>query len=129
MNDAYRLEVPGIPKSLNRIGSRGSHFAWHREKRMWQDMLAIALRVAKVPTELAYAEATAVLYPAVRRRRDEGNYRAVLEKALGDALVAGGWLADDTPELFRFGRLVFGEVRGTPLTVVTLDVSAGEKAA
>lgn len=73
---------------------------------------------------------TAVLtFPAIRSR-DEGNYRAPLEKAAGDALVpkpskrdrevarlfaAQGkeppplplYLTDDTPEHFTFGEVTF----------------------
>ena len=47
-------------------------------------------------------------FPA-RRRRDSGNYRVMLEKALGDALVEGGWLPDDTPEHYEFGGVTFTE--------------------
>lgn len=130
MSATYSIEVPGIPKSLNRVGSRGSAFAFYREKKLWQDQLTIALRYAKVPTGLTFVEATATLHPATNRRRDEGNFRAILEKSLGDALVRGGWTPDDTPEHFTFGRLTFGAKREHPLTVVELAVvSAGERAA
>ena len=39
-------------------------------------------------------------------------------RALGDALVNGGWLPDDTPEHFRFGALVFEVVSGVRATRV-----------
>jgi hypothetical protein len=48
-------------------------------------------------------EASAVLLVPDRRGRDEGNYRTPLENALGDALVRGAWLPDDTPAHYRFG--------------------------
>jgi hypothetical protein len=38
-------------------------------------------------------------------RRDQGNYRVILEKALGDALVTGGWLRDDSWDHYEFGGL------------------------
>jgi hypothetical protein len=37
-----------------------------------------------------------------KRKRDEGNFRIILEKAMGDALVNGGWLPDDNPEHYVF---------------------------
>ncbi|HEX4305299.1 MAG TPA: hypothetical protein VHZ54_04630 [Solirubrobacterales bacterium] len=43
----------------------------------------------------------------------------MLEKALGDALVEGGWLADDTPDHYRFGAVDFAKaaVAATALTL------------
>jgi hypothetical protein len=40
-----------------------------------------------------------------RTRRDQGNHRFMLEKAMGDALVAGGWLEDDDWSRYEFGGL------------------------
>lgn len=116
-----RLELPGIPKSLNAVGSRGSHFAWQNEKKKWEGMMFIALRQAKVPEGLVYVEATAILHPKTNHKRDEGNFRAILEKALGDILQAGGWLDDDDDTKFRFGRLEFAEKRNPPETILMLE--------
>lgn len=118
-----RLELPGIPKSLNAVGARGkSHFAWSNEKKKWEGMFFIALNQAKVPKGLVYAEATAVLYPPTAHKRDEGNFRTMLEKSLGDVLQMAGYLADDSTEEFRFGRLEFGQPHPKPgLTVVMLE--------
>jgi hypothetical protein len=43
-----------------------------------------------------------------------------LSKSLGDALVRAGHLADDTPEFFSFGELVFEHHPGIRATRVTL---------
>jgi hypothetical protein len=118
-----QLSLPGTPPSLNTVGSRGAAMAFHRHKKQWEGMCMIALLEMKVPKGLASVEASAVLRFKDRRRRDEGNYRAMLEKALGDALVLGGHLIDDTPDRYRFAQVNFDEERGNPLTTVTLDMA------
>ncbi len=37
--------------------------------------------------------------------RDQGNYRVIVEKALGDALVRHGYLSKDTWSRYEFGGL------------------------
>lgn len=75
----------------------------------------------RVPRGLVKVEVSAVLTFPTNRRRDEGNYRTPLEKCIGDALVNGGWLRDDTPDAFTFGRVKF-EVGDAPETRLILDV-------
>jgi hypothetical protein len=60
-----------------------------------------------------------------RRRRDQGNHRFIVEKALGDALVAGGWLPDDTWEHYEFGGLAMRVERGESWTRLMLFPSGG----
>jgi len=74
-----------------------------------------------VPRGLSCVNARATLQFKQRRRRDEGNFRVILEKALGDALVEGGWLKDDTAEQYRFGGLELSAPHPEPLTIVRLD--------
>lgn len=76
--------------------------------------------IAQVPRGLESVTATAELRFKQRRRRDEGNFRVILEKALGDALVEGGWLADDTADHFRFGLLELSAPSPEPVTEVHL---------
>jgi hypothetical protein len=56
-----------------------------------------------------------------KRRRDEGNFRMVIEKALGDALVGGGYISDDTPDKYRFLGVEFDEEKGPKEMTLTLD--------
>lgn len=76
-----------------------------KHKLQWQEWLTAALLVEKVPKGLGSVRVQGELRFKQRRRRDEGNFRVILEKALGDALVSGGWLGDDTSDLYRFDRL------------------------
>lgn len=110
--------IPGSPPSLNALGARGGGPAFHRKKRQWQGLIGQAILASELPVLLAGGrqarsiEATAEILFKFNRRRDEGNFRAMLEKCLGDALVddpkawpGGRWLADDDADRFRFGRL------------------------
>lgn len=101
------------PVSLN----RGGHWTVrHKRKRQAEGELAILLLAAGVPRPIPgdRLRATAELLFPTARRRDEGNYRTALEKALGDALCPHDpeapfrWLSDDTPEHFTFGAVTFG---------------------
>lgn len=119
----YELSLPDVPASLNRVGSRGrSHWAWTNEKKKWEGLIGIGLMQAKVPRGLMRVEATAILRFPTKRRRDEGNFRTMLEKALGDILVSGGWLPDDDPDCFSFRELSFDSDKGPAETRIRLKV-------
>jgi hypothetical protein len=114
------LSIPGTPPSLNAIGYR-SHWAVGRKaKQEWEGWLSIALMEQKVPRGLRSVTAKATIRFKQRRRRDEGNFRALLEKALGDVLQ-NGWIPDDTPEHYRFGAVELFAPVERPETIVVLD--------
>jgi hypothetical protein len=96
-----------LPDSYN--VTKGAHWAKAgRSKQNLQHDMELMLMGQRMPRPLpGPVAAFATLVVPVKRRRDEGNFRTPLEKALGDALVNGGWLADDTPDLFRFGAVTF----------------------
>lgn len=110
----YSIIMFGTPPSLNKLGARGSARLWHRKKRQLQAEIETLLLAEAMPgrsfnpTRLPRTErieVTGRLVFTTNRGRDEGNYRSILEKAAGDALVNGGWLPDDTPERYSFGAL------------------------
>jgi hypothetical protein len=105
--ETFTVWLGQTPPSLNAIAGRGSRHVFNRAKRSWQSDLGALLLAERMPRRLARVEASATLAFAVARRRDEGNFRTLIEKALGDALVEGGWLEDDTPDQFSFGRVAF----------------------
>ena len=114
------LQIPAVPPSLNQIGYR-SHWAVGRKaKRDWEQWLSIALMEQRVPRGLKSVSATATIRFEQKRRRDEGNFRALIEKALGDVLQ-NGWIEDDTPEHYRFGRVELFAPVDRPETIVVLD--------
>ena len=115
------IRYDDVPPSLNTTGTRGSHWVATRLKKRWQTTLEGLLMGSGLPRSLERVEASAFLRFPVRRVRDEGNYRWLLEKSLGDALVNGGWLVDDSSVRFRFGRVEFEGEPGSARTVVRLD--------
>lgn len=114
------LILNSTPPSLNRLGSRSNRHAYRRAKEQLQEDLGRLLMFARVPRELAEVTASAILRFPARRTRDEGNFRWMLEKALGDALQTGRYLPDDDPEHFTFGALTFDVERGPARTAVAL---------
>lgn len=115
------LSIPGTPPSFNQIGYR-SHWAVGRnEKLKWQGWIALALMEREVPRRLKRVDVKATIRFKQKRRRDSGNFRVVLDKACGDALVEGGWLADDTSDLYDFGRVELLAPVKRPETILVLD--------
>lgn len=111
----------GVPLSVNR--TRGEHWAnVNKRKRRLQAEIQMLLLAAGVPRPLPgdRAHATATIVHPINRRRDEGNFRAPLEKAAADALAPHRadephrWLSDDTPEHFTFGAITFATDAGRP---------------
>jgi hypothetical protein len=105
------------PPSLNHVAG-GNAWTWRKAKAQLQQDLGYMLLTCRLPRPVSNVHADARLYFATSRRRDEGNYRAMLEKALGDALMDVGVLTDDTPDRYRFGAVEFAT--GKPGTLIVL---------
>lgn len=116
----YTLTMHSTPPSLNAFGS-GDRRRYHRMKKALQEDLGNLLMYEKVPRGLRVVTASAVLRFPTRRGRDEGNYRFLIEKALGDALEKGGWLPNDTPEHYTFGRVHFDPATGPAKTTIFME--------
>jgi Holliday junction resolvase RusA-like endonuclease len=118
-----------LPQSANATMYR--HWSKVRAaKQALQHDLELVLLAARLPRPIpgGYVEATATLLVPDRRKRDEDNYRGPLSKSLGDALTNGGWIVDDDPSHFRFGRLAFEHSPGVRATRVRLIWDAGSEA-
>lgn len=114
----------GAPLSLNVAGSGGNHFAYQAAKSAWQNRLHDLINDTGLPAGLARIVVEAEVCFPDRRRRDQGNFRYMLEKALGDALVAGGWIEKDTWTHYSFGGLERREDGGANRTRLTLFPTA-----
>lgn len=120
MGGSAVLSIPGTPPSYNTT----AHAHWskvRRVKQQWQQFCAIALMEQAVPRGLEVVSATAELRFKQRRRRDEDNFKVVISKALGDALVEGRWLSDDTAGHYVFGAVQLVAPSPEPLTLVRLE--------
>jgi hypothetical protein len=124
--------IAATPPSLNMVGAARNWRTWHRHKKRWQGdveaWLMLLTAEHKLPARLEHAAVSVRLRFPVRRRRDTGNFQALLEKAIGDALVGdrkawptGRWLPDDTPELYAFTGLEFDPETGPGRTAITLS--------
>lgn len=121
----FVLVHPATPPSFNKVGHSGSRWTWTKTKKEWQGTFEMLFLLARLP-KLMVVEARAELVFPTARRRDEGNYRTLLEKVVGDALVGdkrvwpeGRWLPDDDPEHYIFGRVTFN--KGSACTRLFLD--------
>lgn len=119
--ETYEIALPGTPPSFNKVGHSGNRWTWTNTKKQWEGYCVVALLSAPVPKKLSFVRANAWLFFKQERRRDEGNYRTLLEKCLGDALQLG-WLEDDDPEHFVFDRVRFRKAT-KPTTIVRLEVT------
>jgi hypothetical protein len=119
VNGEVEIRHSATPPSLNAVGSRGHWREFHQAKREWQTIFEQLLIGSSLPRGCTQVGAGARLTFKVERRRDEGNFRTLIEKSLGDALVNGGWLPDDTPDYFRMGPVVL-EKGDRAATIVVL---------
>lgn len=119
-----QLHPPASMNAQPQRSTRGAGHARHKAKQALRADLQRLLIAADVPRPIPgdRVRASAELLFPIGRRRDEGNYRTGLEKALGDALAPAPtkaerlhgleplwrWLTDDTPEHFTFGAVTFG---------------------
>lgn len=116
------VTLPAVPPSINTNAVRSHWRGWHTAKKQWQADLERLFMAAALPRPLdavgpVMADVT-LRFPD-KRRRDSENFRPVLSKALGDALVNGGWLADDTDQDWRL-QVVIAPERGPHETCIAL---------
>lgn len=122
----------GPPPSLNVSGSGANHFAYQETKKRWQAMLTDLLDATALPKPCEGVLVEGQCCFPDRVRRDQGNFRYFIEKALGDALVAGGWLLDDDWDSYSFGGLAktyAKDVSWIKLMIVPVALEAGALAA
>jgi len=105
----------GEAPSLNVLGS-GDPRTFISLKEQWEKALIAALDETELPKpcwsimvegEITFPAASGGHAGARGGARDQGNFRFMLEKALGDALQQGGWLEDDNWDAYQFGNLSY----------------------
>jgi hypothetical protein len=113
----------GAPKSINVFGSGNPKVYW-QEKMRWQELLTAQLEGSGLLRPLARVMVEGEAVFPDRIKRDQGNHRVIVEKALGDALVVGGWLEDDDWSRYEFGNLFAAYEHGVSATRLTLFPTA-----
>jgi hypothetical protein len=124
-----RMIHNGVPPSINVFGSGANRFSYMNAKKGWEAVLGELLTKAGLPKGLGRVYAEAVMGFPTRQRRDQGNYRYILEKALGDTLTSGGWLEDDDWSRYEFGRIQARYEKGQQWTQVIIQPFWPEEAA
>lgn len=113
----------GVPPSLNLGGAGINGFVYDGYKQAWQKAFKDLIEEAELPRPLKAVSAEGMICFPTRRGRDQGNFKWLIEKALGDALQEGGWLADDEfyPEVhYEFGGLAATYQKGQSWTRLML---------
>lgn len=110
----------GTGGSFNAFGSGGGGHAgagqWQGIKAQWEKVLDAKLREVGLPLGLGGVFVEGRMTFPDRAARDQGNFRVVLEKALGDVLQSGGWLEADDWTRYEFGGLAYAYVAGVSRT-------------
>lgn len=115
--EVIRIEVPGIPPSLNQLRNT-HHYEWNRLKKEWAGVVSTVARPARPPTPFRRAIVTLIYHFRDRRRRDPDNYSG---KFIMDPLVELGFLVDDSFDHIEL-RHRQGEVdRKNPRVVIMIE--------
>lgn len=110
----------GYLPTFNAGGSGGNRFIYQNLKKTWTELFRELLEAARLPRPLGYVLVEGVITFPDRGRRDQGNFRHLLEKIVGDTLTVGGWLEDDDWERYEFGNLQKAYVKGEASTRLML---------
>jgi hypothetical protein len=99
------MDHHGTTQSVNQFLSKDI-FVYRKMKEAWEArLLDLLTKTGLERADRIVVEGT-MCFPT-RRAPDQGNHRFLIEKALGDALVAGGILEDDTWDRYEFGGLTY----------------------
>lgn len=113
----------GAPESFNVFAGRDPN-VYRAAIDRWSEALGPLLDGSGLPRGLARVVAEGEVSFGDETERDQGNYRVIVEKALGDALVRGGFLPKDTWAFYEFGGLQRRDERGVSRTRLILFPSA-----
>jgi hypothetical protein len=123
------IDIDQLPPSMNDIIGQGSRWRYTAEKKKWGKLLQQALLDAGLGSCARVFAEGEVTFPS-RIKHDQGNYRFMLEKALGDALQTVGVLLDDSWDFYSFGNLAATYEKGVRRTRLLLmpEYDEGEAA-
>lgn len=110
-NGRQRAREHLFPPSLNDGGSGMDRMQFYELKKAWQALMLELLRASPLATGQDALSVDCLLGFPTQQARDGGNYRWLVEKALGDALIEGGYLEDDC--FYPMDRYSFGDIQGT----------------
>ena len=109
----------GAPESFNVFASSGWS-VYQAAKKRWATVLVPALAASGLPKGLGSVMVEAEATFPDRAPRDQGNYRVILEKALGDVLEAEGYIEGDDWTRYSFGDLAYRYEKGVSRTRIII---------
>lgn len=108
----------GEPPSFNVLAGRNPQI-YRALLDQWKAIFTTLLLASDLPAcSRIVAEGEAV-FPK-KAVRDQSNFKVIIDKALGDALVDGGWIPDDGWDQYEFGSLTYRVEAGVSETRVIL---------
>lgn len=116
--------VPPSSNSKTGLGGRSHWSVQAKTKGEWEGIFCMLLLAARLPKKLESVRAYPEIHFKTKAKRDGDNYYFPISKPLGDALVKGGWLPDDTPEFYNCERVhvLIGEEPPAPLVTSWIEV-------
>ena len=117
MSRSIRIEMPGIPPSLNRFAGRENSREYRDEKARWTADVAIMARQCHLPRPFEKADVTLEYFFGDNRRRDPDNYAG---KMLLDGLTRGGVIVDDSFDHITLHLGKGGVDHKRPRTIITV---------
>jgi len=116
-----RIEVPGIPPSLNEL-KRMHYHQWNRTKRDWAYRIALMSRRLRPPKPLDRAVVTLIYHFPDRRRRDPDNFSG---KFILDPLVSEGFIVDDSFDHIELRHKKGKPDKRNPRVVIEIEEAKG----
>ena len=74
MGRSIRIEVPGIPPSLNEFAGRENTWEYRAEKDKWTNIVMLLARRCRLPEPFEKADVVLEYFFPDNRRRDPDNY-------------------------------------------------------
>lgn len=114
------LDLPRRPPSMNDNKIRSNWRGFHTHKKSWQTEIEKLLMLCRAPRDSQRALVGAFIRFDRRMSRppDPSNYRGLIDKAAGDALVNFGAIPDDDSQHYFFGGVEFDLEKGPSRTLI-----------
>lgn len=107
-----KLEPQHGPFSSGEFGSGANRWAYQNANRTWKEAFLAALRLSDLPLNCKHIFVEGRMCFPTRAQRDQGNFRYPVEKFLGDALQADGYIINDKWGCYEFGQLARVDIPG-----------------
>lgn len=103
------LTIREVPKSINSSGggTRAHPMKAHSEKKRWEGLYLLELMAAKVPKGMSHVRTNVTVFWKRRNHQEKENYRQSVIKPFADALKKGGYIEDDSDDIFEVGDFAF----------------------